>query len=197
LKKLIAVASAGLLILLTACSQVNSAATIGKTEVPISTIEKSVSGILAERTKVDTTGMNLQTGATLNVSALRFHVLSILFDDIATKAKMTISDAEIAKRRATIITQINGEAQLPKALVNAGIASFDFPRYVRTVLIAENLTQALKAAGDTSTDGSSIQKLIISMAKEKKVVINPKYGSWDYTAGNIVETAANSAVKTK
>jgi len=197
LKKLIAVASAGLLILLTACSQVNSAATIGKTEIPVSTIEKTVNGILTERAKVDTTGMQLQTGATLNVSAVRFHVLSVLFDDIAAKMKMPVSDADIAKRRAAIISQINGEAQLPKALVNAGIASFDFPRYVRTVLIAENLTQALKAAGDTSTDGSSIQKLIISMANEKKVVINPKYGSWDYTTGNIVDTAANSAVTTK
>jgi hypothetical protein len=197
LKKLVAVASAGLLILLTACSQVNSAATIGKTEIPISTIEKSVNGILAERAKVDTTGMQLQTGAVLNSSALRFHVLSVLFDDIATKMKMPISDADIAKRRAGLIAQINGEAELPKALVNAGIASFDFPRYVRTVLIAENLTQALKAAGDTSTDGSSIQKLIISMANEKKVVVNPKYGSWDYTTGNIVDAVANSAVKTK
>jgi hypothetical protein len=197
LKKLVAAASAVLLILLTACSQVNSAATIGKTEIPVSTIEKTVNGILAERSKVDTTGMQLQTGATLNVSAVRFHVLSVLFDDIAAKMKMPIPDADLAKRRASIISQINGEAQLPKALVNAGIASFDFPRYVRTVLIAENLTQALKAAGDTSTDGSSIQKLIISMANEKKVVINPKYGSWDYTTGNIVDSAANSAVKTK
>lgn len=197
MKKLVAAASAVLLILLTACSQVNSAATIGKTEIPVSTIEKTVNGILAERSKVDTTGMQLQTGATLNVSAVRFHVLSVLFDDIAAKMKMPIPDADLAKRRASIISQINGEAQLPKALVNAGIASFDFPRYVRTVLIAENLTQALKAAGDTSTDGSSIQKLIISMANEKKVVINPKYGSWDYTTGNIVDSAANSAVKTK
>ena len=197
MKKLIALASAGLLVLLTACSQVNSAATIGKTEVPVSTIEHTVNGILTERAKVDTTGMQLQTGATLNVSALRFHVLSFLFDDIALKMKMPISDADIAKRRAAIIAQINGEAALPKALVNAGIASFDFLRYVRTVLIAENLTSALKAAGDTTTDGSSIQKLIISMANEKKVVINPKYGSWDYTAGNIVAPATNSAVTTK
>jgi hypothetical protein len=33
------------------------------------------------------------------------------------------------------------------------------------------------------------------MAKEKKVKINPRYGSWDYENGNIIPAADNAAVK--
>ncbi|CAN2244925.1 MAG: SurA N-terminal domain-containing protein [Candidatus Nanopelagicaceae bacterium] len=194
-KKLVAVLSAGLLLVLTGCSSTNSAATIGKTEIPLSTVQGSISEILKERAKIDTQGMNLSTGAELNTNAIRFHVISVIFDDIATKISLKLKDSEIAARRADIILQIGGEDRLASSLVGAQIAPKDFPRYLRTVLLAEKFGDALKAQGDTSTDGSGIQKLIVAMGKEKKVKINPRYGSWDYENGNIVPAPDNAAVK--
>ena len=194
-KKLVAVLSAGLLLVLTGCSSTNSAATIGKTEIPLSTVQGSISEILKERAKIDTQGMNLSTGAELNTNAIRFHVISVIFDDIATKISLKLKDSEIAARRADIILQIGGEDRLASSLVGAQIAPKDFPRYLRTVLLAEKFGEALKAQGDTSTDGSGIQKLIVAMGKEKKVKINPRYGSWDYENGNILPAPDNAAVK--
>ena len=194
-KKLVAVLSAGLLLVLTGCSSTNSAATIGKTEIPLSTVQESIDGILKERGKVETRGMTLATGVDLNTNAIRFHIISVLFDDIAEKISLKIKDSEIAARRASIYEQIGGKEQLPTSLAQAQIASKDFPRYLRTVLIAEKIGEALKSQGDTSTDGSGIQKLIVAMAKEKKIKINPRYGSWDYANGNIVPAADNPAVK--
>ena len=194
-KKLVAVLSAGLLLVLTGCSSTNSAATIGETEIPLSTVQGSISEILKERAKIDTQGMNLSTGAELNTNAIRFHVISVIFDDIATKISLKLKDSEIAARRADIILQIGGEDRLASSLVGAQIAPKDFPRYLRTVLLAEKFGDALKAQGDTSTDGSGIQKLIVAMGKEKKVKINPRYGSWDYENGNIVPAPDNAAVK--
>lgn len=194
-KKLVAVLSAGLLLVLTGCSSTNSAATIGKTEIPLSTVQGSISEILKERAKIDTQGMNLSTGADLNTNAIRFHVISVIFDDIATKISLKVKDSEIAARRADIILQIGGEDRLASSLVGAQIAPKDFPRYLRTVLLAEKFGDALKAQGDTSTDGSGIQKLIVAMGKEKKVKINPRYGSWDYENGNILPAPDNAAVK--
>jgi len=194
-KKLVAVLSAGLLLVLTGCSSTNSAATIGKTEIPLSTVQGSISEILKERAKIDTQGMNLSTGAELNTNAIRFHVISVIFDDIATKISLKLKDSEIAARRADIILQIGGEDRLASSLVGAQIAPKDFPRYLRTVLLAEKFGDALKAQGDTSTDGSGIQKLIVAMGKEKKVKINPRYGSWDYENGNILPAPDNAAVK--
>ena len=194
-KKIVAVLGAGLLILVTGCSSSNSAATVGKTEIPLTTVQGSVSEIIKERNKVETTGLTLATGEELNVNSVRFHVISVLFDDIAEKINVKVTDAEIEARRADIILQIGGEDRLAFSLVGAQIAPRDFERYMRTVILAEKLGETLKANGDTSTDGSGIQKLIVGMGKEEKVKINPRYGVWDYESGNIAPIEDNAAVK--
>jgi len=194
-KKIVAVLGAGLLILVTGCSSSNSAATVGKTEIPLKTLQGTVSEIIEERNKVETTGLTLATGAELNVNAVRFYVISVLFDDIAERIKVKITDAEIAARRADIVLQVGGEDRIAFSLVGAQIAPRDFERYIRTVLLAEKLGEALKANGDTSTDGSGIQKLIVGMGKEEKVKINPRYGVWNYETGNVDPVVDNAAVK--
>lgn len=194
-KKIVAVLGAGLLLFVTGCSSTNSAVTIGKTVIPISTVQGTVGEIVEERIKVETTGLTLAVDEELNVNAVRFHIISVLFDELAARINIEITGAEIAARRADIIKQIGGEDRLAFSLVGAQIAPSDFERYIRTVLLAEKLGEALIANGDTSTDGSGIQNLIIGMAKELKVEINPRYGVWDYESGNIAPIADNATVK--
>ena len=194
-KKLVAVLGAASLLLVTGCSSTNSAATIGDTVVPISTLQGTVNEIVEERNKVETEGLTLAIGEELNVNAVRFHIISVLFDELAARINIKITGAEIGARRADIITQIGGEDRLAFSLVGAQIAPSDFERYIRTVLLAEKLGEALIANGDTSTDGSGIQNLIIGMAKELKVEINPRYGVLDYESGNIAPIADNATVK--
>jgi hypothetical protein len=194
-KKLVAVLGAASLLLVTGCSSTNSAATIGDTVVPISTLQGTVNEIVEERNKVETEGLTLAIGEELNVNAVRFHIISVLFDELAARINIKITGAEIGARRADIITQIGGEDRLAFSLVGAQIAPSDFERYIRTVLLAEKLGEALIANGDTSTDGSGIQNLIIGMANELKVEINPRYGVWDYESGNIAPIADNATVK--
>ena len=194
-KKIVAVLGAGLLLFVTGCSSTNSAVTIGKTVIPISTVQGTVGEIIEERSKVETTGLTLAVDEELNVNAVRFHIISVLFDELAARINIKITGAEIAARRADIIKQIGGEDRLAFSLVGAQIAPSDFERYIRTVLLAEKLGEALIANGDTSTDGSGIQNLIIGMAKELKVEINPRYGVWDYESGNIAPIADNATVK--
>ena len=57
--------TAGLVIvfLLSACGATGSGVTIGKTEISSAEIQKYVDEILSERTKVDTSQMNLDSGA--------------------------------------------------------------------------------------------------------------------------------------
>ena len=194
-KKLIALAGVGLVLVLTACSGQSSAASIGNTEIPLSTVQDTINEILKERNKVETEGLTLATGVELNTNAIRFHVISVIFDDIAEKIEMTVTDAELAARREDIISQIGSEDGLAFALVGAQIAPQDFERYMRTVILAEKIGAALESQGDTAADGSGIQNLIIAMGKEKKVDINPRYGSWDYETGNITPPADNKAIQ--
>ena len=192
MKKVISIAAVSAALLLTGCSQVSSAATVGSIKISQATVQTSIDDIMAERETVDTTEMQLATGEDLNRSQMRFHILTELLIEIGTKVKITVSKAEIDTRRASITDQVGGPTGLPAALVGAGIAAKDFDQYLQGIIIAEKLGQALQATGVAQDQiGAAIQKLVVDTANEKKVTVNPRYGVWDAATADVV--AADSA----
>jgi hypothetical protein len=196
-KRILALITVASALVLTGCSQVGSAAEVGSTKISQATVQKSIDTGLAERAKVDTSGMQLETGAAFNRSQLRFHLISLLLADVAADAKISVTKAEIDSRRAQIMTQIGGVANLPKALVGASIASSDFDQYINLILQSEKLASAAVAAGVAQANtGAEIQKLIVAKAAALKVTINPRFGKWDPATGDIVATDAASPAST-
>ena len=193
MKRIFALVTLASALVLTGCSQVGSAATIGSTKISQSTVQKSIDAALAARGKVDTSGMQLETGAAFNRSQVRFHVVTVLLSAVSADLKVSVTKAEIDARRNTILSSLGGEANLPKALVGASIAPGDFDQYIQLIIMSEKLTSAAVAGGVAEASaGAEIQKLIIAKAAALKVVINPRYGSWDATAGDIVASDAAS-----
>ena len=192
MKKILAITAAVATFLLAGCSQVGAAATVGDTKITQATVQASVDAILSERAKVDTTQMQLETGSSLNVSQLRFHLLGTLLRELGQELKLNVTKAEIDSRRASILEQVGGEAALPNALVNAGIAPQDLDRYIEAIAYSDKISQKLTAAGVTEDQlGLEIQKLVVAKAKEIGVTVNPRYGKWDATTADVV--AADSA----
>ena len=196
MKKILALVAVATTLLLTGCSQVGSAATIGSTKISQATVQGSIDAILAARQGVDTSQMQLETGEILNRSQLRFHLLTVLLLEVGKEIKLSVSKAEIDTRRQGIIDQVGGEEALPNALVGAGIAPNDFDRYIEAILISDKITQTLTAAGVTETDmGAQISKIVVAKAKELGVTVNPRYGKWDATVADVVASdAAGTAV---
>ena len=196
MKKILALIAVATTLLLTGCSQVGSAATIGSTKITQATVQGSIDAILAARQGVDTSQMQLETGEILNRSQLRFHLLTVLLLEVGKEIKLSVSKAEIDTRRQSIIDQVGGEEALPNALVGAGIARNDFDQYIEAILISDKITQALTAAGVTEADmGAQISKLVVAKAKELGVTVNPRYGKWDATVADVVASdAAGTAV---
>lgn len=184
-------------LLLSSCSSVDAAATVGKDSISVKTVESSVKAILDERVGTDTTQMQLSTGSKLSQDVVRFHLIALLLKDVGVKYKAIPTEAQITARRAAIVKQVGGEASLPKALVGAGIAKQDFRGYVKTMLISERLGQIAQAAGVDNTNGAAIQALVIGVANKQGVKINPRYGKWDAVNANIVDKTPNTAVTTK
>jgi hypothetical protein len=190
MKKILATAVA--IFLLAGCSQIGAAATVGDTKITQALVQGSVDAILSERAKVDTSQMQLETGATLNLSQLRFHLLGTLLRELGQELKLNVTKAEIDTRRASILEQVGGEAGLPNALVNAGIAPQDIDRYIEAIAYSDKISQKLVAAGVPEDQlGLEIQKLIIAKSKEIGVTVNPRYGKWDAATADVV--AADSA----
>jgi outer membrane murein-binding lipoprotein Lpp len=197
MKKILTIAAVVATLLLAGCSQVGSAATVGDTKITQATVQGSIDAILSERAKVDTSQMQLETGATLNVSQLRFHLLRTLLRELGAELQINVTKAEIDTRRASIIEQVGGETALPTALVSAGIAPEDLDEYIEAISYSDKISQKLVAAGVTEDQlGAEIQKLVVAKAKELGVTVNPRYGKWDPKVADVVPAdSAESAVK--
>ena len=197
MKKILALVAVAATFVLTGCSQVGAAATVGDTKITQATVQGSIDSILAERAKVDTTQMQLETGESLNRGQLRFHLLSTLLREVGTELKLTVSKAEIDTRRASILDQVGGAASLPTALVNAGIAPADLDIYIEAISYSDKIGQKLVAAGVTQDQvGTELQKLVVAKAKELGVTVNPRYGKWDATVADVVATDSASPAVT-
>jgi hypothetical protein len=194
-KKILAMMAVAAL-LLTGCSQVGAAATLGDVKITQATVQGSVDSILAERAKVDTTQMQLETGEALNRGQLRFHLYSALLRAIGEEIKIEVTKAEIDTRRANILGQVGGAESLPVELVNAGIAPGDLDQYIELISFSEKISQALAASGVAEDQiGIELQKLVAAKANELGVTINPRYGKWDAEVADIVaDDPASSAV---
>jgi len=197
-KKILALIGALSLVGLTACGSVNSAATLGDITITQEELQSSVDQLLVERAAVDTSQMQLESGATLNRSQLRFQVLATVLEEIAKELKINLTDSEITVTRTRLITQSGGEEALPSNLVAAQIASSNFDKYIRANLISTKLNEALLATGVAESElNSRISQLITAKANELKISINPRYGAWDSQVGDIVEIdSAGDAVTT-
>ena len=181
---------------LTACGQVDTAASFGDTKITQAQAQSVIDEILAERDKTDITQMQLESGNALNRSQLRFTIVTSIFDEIAKELKIEVSSTEIENTRTGIYEQIGGEEQLQMNLVAAQIAPSNFERYMRATIISNKLAGALGMAGVAEADvQSKISELVQKKAKQMKVSVNPRYGRWDEaTAELIPEDSAGDAV---
>ena len=187
MKKILVALTIATGLLLTGCSQSNEAATVGDFKITQTELQGSIDAVLSERTKVDTSQMQLETGDELNRGQLRFKILMHTFDEIAKELDLEITTSQVVSRKQQISQSLGGEAELPKNLVNAAIAPQDFDTYVRAILISERITSALVQSGVAEADvANQLGRLLSAKAKELGVKINPRYGFWDVEAGDVV-----------
>ena len=190
MKKILAVLTIASALLLTGCSQTNEAASVGGFKISQTDLQASIDAVIAERAKVDTTQMQLETGEELNRGQLRFKILMHTFDEIAKELKIEVTSSNVEAKKAAITESLGGAAELTKNLVNAAIAQADFDTYVRAIVISEQITAAMGASGIAEAEiATKLGELLSKKAKELGVKINPRYGFWDVEAGDVV--AAN------
>ena len=174
-------------LVLTGCSQANSAASVGDTKIKLSELQTQVDSILEERKTVDTSQMQLETGEALTRSQLSYMISNLIIQELAKSEKIQISASDLEAYKAEIFANIGGEANLPNILVNASIPASGLEEVLRRDLILRKLSERETAAGtNQSTANQKIQTLVIDMANKLKVTVNPRYGTWDAKSLTIV-----------
>ena len=180
-------------LLLTGCSNVDAALSLGDTKITTAELQGNVDSILAERAKVDTSQMQLDTGETLLRNQLNFRLLLLAFSEIEKELDIQITSSEIATSRAEIIEQVGGEESLPTALVSASIAPEYLDGYLRALLTTQKLGEALSQTGVAEAEVQArIQELFVAKINELKIKVSPRYGTWDPATGTIIAAVAAS-----
>jgi hypothetical protein len=188
-KKILTALAVATGLLLTGCSNVDSALSFGETEITTAELQAKVDTLLAERAKVDTSQMQLDSGEALLRNQLQFQLLIQGFTVLGEELKIEVSNSEIAARRAAIVEQVGGEEQIPSALVSAAVTPEDFEPYLRGILISEKMVQTLLQAGVPEAEVQTrVQELFVAKLNSLKITVNPRYGKWDPEAGTIVES---------
>jgi hypothetical protein len=174
-------------LLLTGCSNVDAALSLGDTKITTEELQTNVDSILAERAKVDTSQMQLESGEPLLRNQLNFRLLILAFSEIEKELDIQITSSEIASSRAEIIEQVGGEEALPAALVSASIAPEYLEGYLRALLTTQKLGEALSMTGVEEAEVQArIQELFVAKINELKIKVSPRYGTWDPATGTII-----------
>ena len=180
-------------LLLTGCSNVDAALSLGDTKITTAELQTNVDSILAERAKVDTSQMQLESGEPLLRNQLNFRLLILAFSEIEEELDIQITSSEIAARRAEIIEQVGGEEALPAALVSASIAPEYLEGYLRALLTTQKLGEALSMTGVEEAEVQArIQELYVAKINELKIKVSPRYGTWDPATGTIIASVPAS-----
>ena len=183
-KKVITTVLAALV--LTSCSSMNSGITIGDKEFSTNDIQKPVDEVLRDRKIVDTSGMQLPEADELLRNQAQFYIVGVLLDRIATDKNLSITNADIAARRTEILSQVGGEAELPKALVSASLAQSNLDAYLKILIISEKLSKDIILSGVSSEQAAEeVNKIVVAVAKKLGVKVNPKYGKWNPATASI------------
>lgn len=173
-------------LVLTSCSSMNSAITIGDKEFSTSDVQKPVDEVLRDRKKVDTSQMQLPEADELLRNQAQFYIVGILLDRIAADKKLSVTNADIAARRTEILSQVGGEAELPKALVGASLAKSNLDAYLKILIISEKLSKDIILSGVSSEQAAEeVNKIVVALAKKLGVKVNPKYGKWNPETASI------------
>ncbi len=171
-----------------------AAATIGKVKISTSQVDGTVNAIIAERKTVSTAGMQLAFGSALGAEALNYYIISTLLAHTAAANSVTVTDAQVTAREATILKQEGSASKLKTGEVSSSIASKDFPGYVREILYVEALTALVEKQGTAvANSGTAVQSLVRTVALKEGVKINAKYGTWDSTQVTVVPPGSASS----
>jgi hypothetical protein len=195
-KKFLAIVLSIAALVLTGCSQVDSAASVGDSEIALADLQSQVDLILSEREGIDTTQMQLEDGEALTRSQLSYMISNLIIAGVADEQKVEVTKAEIDAYKIEIFANIGGEENLPNVLVSASTSLDDV---LRRDLILRKISEREAATGsDDAAINERIQTLVTEKAKALGITVNPRYGTWDAATLSVIATdPAGDAVTDK
>lgn len=172
---------------LTACAPAfGSAAVVGGEKVSLSTVQESVGQVINQRRLTGEANNNDVANGALAQDQLRFQIISLIFAKAAKKVGVSISPSEFSAFRSDIIKSVGGESGLTGPLTQNAIALKDFDLYLYDLLYQRKISEKLVPGASTDQNvvaarRDALNRLIQETFTETKVVVNPRFGTFDPT----------------
>ena len=156
-----------------------TAAVVGSHRITTSAVQAQVAAFrdaVAEQRK----GPAQPEPAGLTRDTVRNLVISDLVEKAMHDHGLVVTDSEVAQARASDARQLGGETGLRQALLQEkGVVPADIDDFYRRLLGMSKLAGISGQDPNTEQGTAALRKTLADSARNLKVEINPRYGTWD------------------
>ena len=194
LRRLLAVgaAMAAAVVALSGCgdTQLKSGAAVivDDQRTSIASLQGKVDAITAERAR---TGQDPVAAAEQSRTQIQRIIVHRILERAAAAHGVTVSETEIDDRIAGLEQQFGGKEGFAVQVAAANIAPGDLRTFINDELVGKKLGETLVPGAQTDAELQQRQRalndLLIQEAKQTDVAVNPRYGSFDPSTGQLNE----------
>ena len=152
----------------------------------IATLQGKVEAIAAERAK---TGQEAVPAAEQSRTQIQRIIVHRILERAAAAQGVTVTPSEIDDRIAGLEQQFGGKEGLASQVAAANIAANDLRTFLADELLGQKIGEALAPGAQSDAEQQQRQNrlndLLIRTAHEVDVAVNPRYGTFDPSSGQV------------
>lgn len=179
--RILAMASAALLLAGCATTEkAGAAAIIGETKIPSSLVTNQVNEV---RVDIENTSLellqDLPTMTLLSQMVIDRLVLEEILKVAVADMNIEVTDAEVGEYRDFVFRNY-GEAEVKAQLASRnGVAEKYVDAYMYDILVQRDIMNDLAPGMPEEVQAAALYKYLSGIAKDLKVEVSPRYGTWD------------------
>lgn len=148
-----------------------SAAVVGQDRVTDSQLSTQVDTV--------TSALGIPTSAKANQVVLDRLIRAELYDALAARLDVAISDGEVQKFLNDTIAQAGGQKALEDQLLQSGVPSTEIFGFARTFMQQKAIAEKIAAGKTQQEQGQVLGAAIIALSKELDTRVSPRFGTWN------------------
>lgn len=179
--RILAMASAALLLAGCATTEkAGAAAIIGETKIPSSLVTNQVNEV---RVDIENTSLellqDLPTMTLLSQMVIDRLVLEEILKVAVADMNIEVTDAEVGEYRDFVFRNY-GESEVKAQLASRnGVAEKYVDAYMYDILVQRDIMNELAPGMPEEVQAAALYKYLSGIAKDLKVEVSPRYGTWD------------------
>ncbi len=134
---------------------------------------------LSDQVATVTAALGIQTSAKANQVVLDRLIRQELYNALATKIGVTVTDGEVQKFLDETVAQVGGQKALEDQLLQSGVPNTEIFSFARTFLQQRAIVAQIAPGKSEQEQGQVLGVAVIALSKELDTRVSPRFGTWD------------------